>query len=121
MDSLTGDRHPATFDDWLKATRLIDALDEVGVYWSMVEPTFFQKSIGDFVSYWRQMVTNFTKHLQDCSYTVEESRWMLEVLGTVFGDKNELRKLNPFSFLLTPVSPLVIEAEHTDAYLETIA
>ena len=120
MDSLTGDRHPATFNDWLRATRLIDALDEVGVYWSMVEPTFFQKSTADFVRYWRQMVTNFSKHLQDCTYTVEGSRWMLEVLGTVFGSKEEIKKLNPFSFLLTPVSPLVIEAEHTDAYLETI-
>jgi len=32
LDRLTRDRHPATFDDWLKATRLIDALDAVGVY-----------------------------------------------------------------------------------------
>jgi hypothetical protein len=102
IDSLTGDRHPATFDDWLKATRLIDALDEVGVYWSMVEPTFFQKSIGDFVSYWRQMVTNFSKHLQDCTYTVEESRWMLEVLGRSSEARKRSKKLNPFSFLLTP-------------------
>ncbi len=120
MDSLTDNRRPATFDDWLEATRLIDAIDEVGVYWSMVEPTFFQKSTADFVRYWRQMVTNFSKHLQDCTYTVEESRWMLEVLGTVFGSKEEIKKLNPFSFLLTPVSPLVIEAEHTDAYLEIV-
>ncbi len=120
LDSLTNERHPATFDDWLKATRLIDALDEVGVYWSMVEPTFFQKNRADFVRYWRQMVTNFSKHLQDCTHTVEESRWMLEVLGTVFGSKEEIRELNPFSFLLTPVSPLVIESEHTDAYLETL-
>jgi len=118
MDSLTGDRHPATFDDWLNATRLIDALDEVGVYWSMVEPTFFQKTAPDVVRYWRETITNFSKHIQDCTYSVEESRWMLEVLGTVFGGKDELRKTNPFSFLLTPVSPLVIEAEHTDAYLE---
>ena len=120
MDSLTDNRRPATFDDWLEATRLIDAIDEVGVYWSMVEPTFFQKSTADFVRYWRQMVTNFSKHLQDCTYTVEELRWMLEVLGTVFGSKEEIKKLNPFSFLLTPVSPLVIEAEHTDAYLEIV-
>jgi len=120
LDSLTGDRHPATFDDWLKATCLIDALDEVGVYWSMVEPTFFQKTAQDVVHYWRETITNFSKHVQDCTYTVDETRWMLEVLGTVFGTKEEIRKLNPFSFLLTPVSPLVIEAEHTDAYLETI-
>jgi len=120
MDSLTGDRRPATFDDWLKATRLIDALDEVGVYWSMVEPTFFQKTAPDVVRYWRETITNFSKHIQDCTYTVQETHWMLEVLGTVFGTKEEIRKLNPFSFLLTPVSPLVIEADHTDAYLETI-
>jgi trimethylamine:corrinoid methyltransferase-like protein len=120
MDGLTGDRHPATFDDWLKATRLIDALDEVGVYWSMVEPTFFQKTAPDVVRYWRETITNFSKHIQDCTNTVEETHWMLEVFGTVFGGKDELRKSKPFSFLLTPVSPLVIEAEHTDAYLETI-
>jgi trimethylamine--corrinoid protein Co-methyltransferase len=120
MDSFTGERHAANFDDWLKATRLIDALDEVGVYWSMVEPTFFQKSTADFVRYCREMIANFSKHLQDCAYTVEESRWMLEVLGTVFGGKEEIRKYNPFSFLITPVSPLVIEGEHTDAYLETL-
>ncbi len=120
MDSLTGERHPATFDDWLKATRLIDALDEVGVYWSMVEPTFFQKTAPDVVHYWRETIANFSKHIQDCTYTVEETCWMLEVLGTVFGGKDEIKQLNPFSFLLTPVSPLVIEAEHTDAYLETI-
>ncbi len=120
MDSSTGERHPATFDDWLKATRLIDALDEVGVYWSMVEPTFFQKSTADFVRYCREMIANFSKHLQDCSYTVEESRWMLEVLGAVFGTKEEIKNLKPFSFLLTPASPLVIEAEYTDAYLETL-
>jgi len=120
MDAETEERREATFDDWLDATRLIDALDEVGVYWSMVEATFFQKTRRDFVRYWRQMNANFTKHLQDCTYSVEESRWMLEVMSVVYGGKQEIRKLNPFSFLLTPASPLVIEGEHTDAYLETI-
>lgn len=120
VDRDTQERREATFEDWLNATRLIDALDEVGVYWSMVEATFFQKSMADSVRYWRQMIANFSKHLQDCTYNVEESRWMLEVMQTVFGSKQDIRKHNPFSFLLTPVSPLVIEEEHTDAYLETI-
>ena len=120
MEGDSGERHEATFDDWKRATRLIDALDEVGVYWSMVEPTFFQKTTADFVRYWRQMVINFSKHLQDCTYNVEQSRWMLEILGVVFGTKEQVRALNPFSFLLTPVSPLVIAGEATDAYLETI-
>jgi trimethylamine--corrinoid protein Co-methyltransferase len=120
IDDTTGERHNATYQDWLDATRVIDAIDDVGVYWAMVDPGFAQNSTGDFVGYFRQMVRNFSKHLQDCTHTVEQSRWMLEVLGTVFGGKENVRKLNPFSFLITPVSPMVIEAEHTDAYLETI-
>jgi len=120
LDSASGERRDANYDDWLNATRLIDAIDEVGVYWAMVEPSFAQKSMGDFVGYWRQMNLNFSKHLQDCTHTVEESRWMLEVLGTVFGGRENVRQLKPFSFLVTPVSPLVIEGPHTDAYLETI-
>ena len=52
-DSLTGERRPATGDDWLAATRLIDALDEVGVYWEMVKPASAERSAGDLVAYWR--------------------------------------------------------------------
>jgi len=120
LDSTTGNRREANYNDWLNATRLIDHIDDVGVYWAMVEPSFAQNSMGDFVSYWCQTIRNFSKHLQDCTHTPGESRWMLEVLGTVFGGKEGVRANNPFSFLLTPVSPLVIEGPHTDAYLETI-
>jgi len=119
IDGLTGDRRVAGFDDWLDATRMIDSLDEIGVYWSMVEPTFAVDSIGDFVKYWRNIVGNFTKHIQDVTHTPEETRWMLEVLGTVYGGKEEVRRSHPMSFLLTPASPLVLEGPHTDAFLET--
>ena len=120
LDSETGERRDATHADWLDATLMIDSLDEVGVYWSMVEPTFAEASLGDFVSYLRGMISNFSKHLQDSTHTVEQSRWLLEVLGTAFGGRQAVRAARPFSFLLTPVSPLVIEAAHTDAYLETL-
>jgi len=120
IDGLTGDRRVAGFDDWLDATRMIDSLDEIGVYWSMVEPTFAADSIGNFVMYWRNMVKNFSKHIQDVTHTPEETKWMLEVLGTVFGGKDEVRRTHPMSFLLTPASPLVLEGPHTDAFLETV-
>ena len=119
IDGLTGDRRVAGFNDWLDATRMIDSLDEIGVYWSMVEPTFAANSIGDFVMYWRNIVANFTKHIQDVTHTPQETRWMLEVLGTVYGGKEEVRRAHPMSFLLTPASPLVLEGPHTDAFLET--
>ena len=118
-DSLTGERRPATDDDWRAATRMIDALDEIGVYWAMVEPTSAEGSVGDLVAYWRGIFRYFSKHVQDCPYTPAQSRWMLEVLQAVFGSKEEVRRLHPVSFLLCPLSPLVIEAAYTDAYLET--
>ena len=37
LDRKTGDRRLATHTDWLETTRLIDAMDEIGLYWSMVE------------------------------------------------------------------------------------
>jgi len=119
-DSLTGERRPATDDDWLAATRLIDVLDEVGVYWEMVDPTSAERSVGDLVAYWRGILSHFSKHVQDCPFTSEQSRWMLEVLQAVFGGKEEVRRLHPVSFLLCPLSPLMIEAAYTDAYLETV-
>jgi len=110
----------ATFEDWQKATRLIDTLDEVGIYWAMVQPTFAEGSFGNLVAYWGNIFRNFSKHVQDCPYTPEGSRWMLEVLQVIFNGKEAVQRFKPVSFLLNPLSPLVIEAAPTDAYLETL-
>ena len=118
IDEVTGERREANYQDWLDATHMIDSLDEVSVYWSMVDPGFFQNSIGGYTGYISQAFRNFSKHIQDSTHTIEESRWLLEVLGTVFGGRENVRKQNPFSYLVTPISPMVLEAEHTDAYLE---
>ena len=36
IDRKTGEHRPSTFDDWLEATCVIDALDEFGVYWGEI-------------------------------------------------------------------------------------
>ena len=46
-----------------------------------------------------------------------EAPWLLETLEIVFGGRDEVRRLHPYSFLLTPVSPLILEAPGTDAWL----
>ena len=118
VDEVTGERREANYEDWLQATRMIDALDEVGVYWSMVDPGFFQSNIGGYTGYITQTFRNFSKHVQDVTHTVEDSRWLWEVMDVVFGGSENIRKTKPFSYLVTPISPMVLEAEHTDAYLE---
>ena len=117
IDRRTGEHRPSTFQDWLEATRLIDALDEVGVYWAMAERGEGDESIAESVHYWRHIFSNFSKHVQDASPKAEHSPWLLEILQTVFGDKETIRKTHPFSFLICPQSPLIIEEQHTDAYL----
>jgi trimethylamine--corrinoid protein Co-methyltransferase len=118
----TVDRDPitrrlGTIDDWLKAVRLIDALDEVGVYWSMIEASDRGDTLADAVVYWRSVFTNFSKHVQDATMGPQYAPWLLEVLQVIFGDRETIRREHPYSFLLCPQSPLVIEEQYTDAYL----
>ena len=117
LDRETGERRPGTFNDWLEATRLIDALDEVGVYWHMVEASDSGDTLADSIMYWRNLFRNFSKHVQDPIISPEQAPWLLEVLQVIFGDKETIRCRHPLSFLLCPQSPLVIEGPYTDAYL----
>ena len=65
LDWETGEIRPGTFDDWLEATHLVDAIDEIGIYWNMVEGGFGGTSQGEFVAYWRNVLKNCSKHIQD--------------------------------------------------------
>ena len=117
LDRDTGERRPGTIQDWLEATRLIDALDEVGVYWAMVEASDRGDTMADYVRYLRDVFGNFSKHVQDATASPEYAPWLLEVLQVIFGDQETIRRQHPLSFLLCPQSPLVIEGPYTDAYL----
>lgn len=116
LDSETNARRPATVTDWRDATRLIDALDEIGVYWSMVDGSGGD-TVADMLDYWRTLFRSFSKHIQDPILDPKHAPWLLEVLQVVFGDKQTIRNEHPLSFLLCPQSPMVIEGEPTDAYL----
>lgn len=120
LDRETGERRPGTTDDWLEATCLIDALDEIGVYWNMVERGDSGDTMADLVIYWRHLFRNFSKHVQDGISSPDQAPWLLEVLQVVFGDKETIRRQHPLSFLLCPQSPLVIEGPYTDAYLALV-
>lgn len=76
--------------------------------------------MADTVGYWRSLFSNFSKHVQDSMMGPEYAPWLLEVLQVVFGDKETIRREHPYSYLLCPQSPLVIEEQYTDAYLELL-
>jgi trimethylamine--corrinoid protein Co-methyltransferase len=117
LDRHTGERRPGTTQDWLEATRLIDALDEVGVWWFMVDRSDRGDTLADKVQYWRDLFANFSKHVQDSLDRARHAPWLLEVLQVIFGDQETVRQWHPLSFLLCPQSPLILDGPHTDAYL----
>lgn len=118
LDWETGEIRPGAYQDWLNATHLIDALDEIGIYWNMVEGGQADRSLAEFVIYWQRVFENCSKHLQDSTDSPGKSRLLLEMLQIVFGDAEAIRTQHPFSFLLCPMSPLIIDERYTDAYLE---
>jgi len=119
IDHRTREKRPSLSSDWFDATRVIDAIDEFGVYWGMVTQSDVGDSLPETINHWIQIFRNFSKHVQNSSSTSSESAWLLEILQTVFGDKETIKKTNPYSFLVCPQSPLIIEREDTDAYLAT--
>jgi trimethylamine---corrinoid protein Co-methyltransferase len=117
FDYASGQRRPAIHDDWLRATRLQDALDDIGLYWCPTDyPAGYDEAAG-FVRYYADVFTTFSKHVQDSFGTPELAPWLGELLDIVFGGRARVRELHPLSFLITPASPLTIERDYTEAWL----
>jgi trimethylamine--corrinoid protein Co-methyltransferase len=117
LDRVSGEPQPSTHEDWLEVTRLIDAIDDVGVYWTMVEGAVSGQTQADWVDYNIEVIRTFSKHIQDSFSDTAGAPWVLEVLNVVFGGREEVRRRHPYSFLITPVSPLVIERNYTESWL----
>ena len=75
---------------------------------------------GAAVRGWAGAFTRFSRHVQDSAADPAEAAWLLEVLGVLFGGRDEVRRRRPFSFLFCPLSPLALEGPYTDAWLATV-
>ena len=117
LDRDSGERRPATYDDWWNATRIADALDEIGIYWAQVSPSDVGDTLTDEVDYMCRVHRNFSKHVQDTIDSPESAPWLMEVLQAVFGSVDDIREKHPMSYVLCPASPLVIDREYTETYL----
>jgi len=116
LDRHTGERRAPTRGDWLEATTVLDALDDVGLFWSLCEhPDAFAGDAG-LITYLSDVFATFGRHVQESFGDPAQAPLVLEVLDIVFG-KDEVRRRHPVSFLITPTSPLIIEADYTGTWL----
>jgi len=117
LDSATGQRRRATYDDWGKITKLADALDEIGVYWCQVDPSDRGNTLGDTIDYFCRVFRGFSKHVQDGPKVDFEVPLFTEILQTIFGSKDDIKKNHPVSGEICPKSPLTIDQKYTEACL----
>ena len=88
IDRRTGEMRPSAHADWLEATRLIDAIDEIAVYWATVEGGGMAGGpAAAWVAYNAELQRAFSKHIQDSWLDPALSPWVLEVLDVVFGGR----------------------------------
>ncbi len=106
-----------TYQDWLDSTRLQDAAEGVDLYWGLVEPGQSEWRHGDWMRYFRDLFTFYGKHVQDSFADPVTARLLVEMLDAVFGGREAVARVKPFSFLITPASPLIIERSFTDTWL----
>ncbi len=117
LDRGTGERRESTFADWLEMVSILDALDDVGVYWCMIDSRIDTSTPVGMVEYLTHLFAGFGRHVQDSFDTPAVMPWVTRALEVLFDGKDEIRRRHPFSFLITPASPLIIEERHTDAWL----
>jgi trimethylamine--corrinoid protein Co-methyltransferase len=116
LDSATGEPRDCSTADWREATRLLNAIDDVGVYWQMMTVPG-NESLPERVQYFADVARLFTKHLQESFSDPAIAPHLREILQVAVGDSDEIRRRHPLSFLLTPVSPLSLERSYTDSWL----
>jgi trimethylamine--corrinoid protein Co-methyltransferase len=107
----------STTADWLEGARLCDAIDEIGMFWSPTDGHWgTEGAAGEFDEIVMSM-REFSKHIQHSFVEPAEARFHLEALQIVFGGREQIRRLHPTSSLITPVSPLVLDAVGIDTWL----
>jgi len=117
LDTKTGERRKGRYKDWIAATRLSDALDEIGMYWRIVEIFDRTQDMDDYVDYVCSMFRNFSKHVNEGPSTSSRIPWFLEIIQTIFGTREEIRSRHPVSQVICPQSPLMIDRNYTETYL----
>lgn len=118
IDRISGEIRSSTTQDLLDVTRIGDAIDEIGIYWRSITPHDLGDTLADYLTYQINVFKNFSKHVQDPFKSTLQTPWILEILQVIFGDKVTICKEHPYSTLLCPQSPLMIQEEYTDAILD---
>ena len=116
LDHRTGERRPSTAVDVAAATRVADALDEVGFVWPAVSANDAAPG-GETLETLALLLENTGKHVQYEVQRAAEVPLVMDMLAAAADDGRWDPQRPLFSVVYCPVSPLQHEAEMLDACL----
>ncbi len=115
VDHETGARRPSTREDLALASRLADALPEIGLLWQPVTARDVPKRVQPLHELHAQL-TSSTKHIQMMTaVTPAAARGVIEIARAVAGGGEELRRRPVVSAFQCSLSPLSYEAGALEA------
>lgn len=119
LDPASGKRRLSTIDDVACATRIADALDEVGIVWAPVSPNDADPRV-EILEQLATLLRNTGKHIQPEVQREEEVSYAMEMLAAA-SDSGAWDPARPiFSVVYCPISPLQHEREMLDAAIELV-
>jgi len=117
LDIDTGQIRNSTKRDVADSARLADALENVHVYFTMVDALDVPEEVMRLEEF-EAMVCNTGKNLCHSAKGKIEAKNIIRMASAVAGGVGELRKRPMFFMMQTPVSPLVHNRENTESILE---
>jgi len=115
LDLQTGARRAPTKRDLEEATRVADALPEIGFLWPCVAVTDVPVPLQPLHQLEAQLA-NSAKHVQAMSiFSGEDARWAIEMARTIAGGDQALRKRPIISCFQCSLSPLAYDAGPIEA------
>ena len=117
VDPYTGEHRETTKDDIVKASRIIDSLENVETYeramCSHDKPPESQALHNAEAS-----LTNTTKHHWLCPVDRFQAKKITEMCAAIVGGKEVLKKRPLLSFTTCPISPLKLPSHHCEIIME---
>jgi len=115
VDRATAQQRRGTRGDWLEATRPSTISTRSRLLGHDRGRRHERRGIADWVAYNADLMRTFSKHVRTRSGSppgaVGAEGWRS------VRHREQVRRVHPYSFLITPVSPLIIEEACTDSWL----
>ena len=109
LDLETGERRPSTNQDTRLIAKLIDTLDNIGVFTINVYPNDI-KSVDEVdVNRFYSSLANTTKHVMGGIYSLKGMQEVVEMASMIAGGIEKLRERPSISFITLIISPLKID------------